>query len=112
MKGEKHVAFQGLITTDTDTTIIAAPTDGRRPVVDFIHIYINAAGSFSVKDTAGTPVTIIPTLTVAAQQGFVLENAMEHEDGVWYTLPNQGYVITTAGGCQIAYWGKYRLVGN
>lgn len=96
------------ISSSGDNTVIAAPTDG---YIAIDHINLLTANAVTAKFKTGNT-DISGAYTLDAKQAIVLENVLQHEEGVITCGHNEAFIINLGSGVQLSGFIRYRIVGG
>jgi hypothetical protein len=91
-----------------DTTIIAAPGNGKYLAIDHVHIFPASAVTVQFKDGATAYGGSYP---LDAKQAITLENSMAHQKGVFTMSNNSAFVINLGGAVAVTGIVRYRIIG-
>jgi hypothetical protein len=97
------------INTSGDNTIISAPGVGKRIFIDFISFIPATAVSVQMKD--GTT-NYGGQLPLTANQGVVLENSFENNQGVITLSDNSAFVMNLSVSTQTSGFIRYRVMNE
>ena len=106
--------------------VIITPGAGQMPAawdnkatyiaIDHINLVPNSAVTVQFKSGKssgeGAQTNYGGPYSLAQQQGFVLENAMQNTDGVITLAPNQSFVINLGSGVQVSGFVRYRIMSS
>jgi hypothetical protein len=110
MINEKRIHANIDISTSGDNTIISAPAGTSEfLVIDHINLVPNSAVSIILK-TGST--SLSGTYSLTANQGFVLENSYQDQDGLLTCGKNEAFIINLSGAVQVSGFVKYRIINR
>jgi hypothetical protein len=106
---EKRLKANISINTSGDNAVIAAPGAGKYIVID--HINFVTAGAVNVQFKDGS--TVYGGLyTLTTNQGFVLENIYQDEDGIITLSENAAFNINLSGNVLCGGFIRYRIINQ
>lgn len=94
------------IASSGDNTIIAAPTDGYI-AIDHINFIVTTAVNVTLKSGSTAKSGVYPFDT---KQAMVLENTLQHQDGVITCGRNEAFNINLGSAVQVSGFIRYRIV--
>jgi len=110
MINEKRLHANIDISSSGDNTIIAAPAGTSEYLaIDHINLVPNSAVSIILK-TGST--SLSGTYSLTANQGFVIENSYQDQDGLLVCGANEAFIINLSGAVQVSGFIKYRIVNR
>lgn len=110
MLSEKLYKADINISASGDNTIIAAPSDdGVYLAIDHINLIVSSGVTVQLK-TGSTAYG--GAYALSANQGLVLENAMQNQDGVITCGAKEAFVINLSGAVQASGFVRYRFINR
>lgn len=104
---EKRILARISISSSGENEIIAAPTGtSEYIVIDHINLIPNSAVAIYLVDGASL---LSGLYSMTANQGFVLENSYNDEDGLITCGVNKAFIISLSGAVQVSGFVKYRV---
>lgn len=97
------------IASSGNNTVIAAPTSPAYLAIDHINLLPVTAVTVQLKD--GTT-SYGGQYSLAQQQGWTIENAVHHQDGIITLSPGNAFVISLGGAVQVSGFVRYRIMNN
>ena len=95
------------ISSSGDNTIIAAPSTGQYIAIDHVSLLPTTAVAVQFKDGTTAYGGAFPLGTL---QALVLENSMQHQDGVITLSSGQAFVINLGSAVQVGGIVRYRII--
>ena len=114
--------------SNSGDNVVITPGSGEMPAawdnpgtyiaIDQINLIPNAAVTMTFKNGATTDANngTVPQASyggpysLAQNQGFVIDNPMQHQDGIVTLKPNKSFVINLGSGVQVSGFVRYRLM--
>lgn len=92
-----------------ENTIIAAPSSGQYIAIDHINLMPTTAVGVTLKSGS---TALSGTYPLDALQSLVLDNAMQHDNGVITCADAEAFVINLSGAVLISGFVRYRIVNR
>ena len=110
MISEKRIHANIDISSSGDNTVIAAPSGTSEYLaIDHINLVPDSAVGLTLKsDTT----SLSGTYSLTANQGFVLENSYQDQDGLLTCAAGKAFIVNLSGAVQVSGFVKYRIINR